>query len=220
MRILLAEDDVVLSDNIKTFLQKEHYIVDVVDNGIDAEFKGKEEDYSLIILDIGLPQRSGIETLKNLRSQENKTPVLILTARNDWSDRVDGLKFGADDYMGKPFHFEELLARIEALIRRSHGHASSGISLSGIFLDEEKQIVINEDLVEQSLTQIEFRLLWYFMTHPNIILSKNRLIEYVYEGDTDRDTNIIEVYVNRLRNKIGQQLIQTKKFQGYVFKLP
>ncbi|MBL4659685.1 MAG: response regulator transcription factor [Alcanivoracaceae bacterium] len=219
MRILLAEDDVALSHNIKTVLRKVNYTVDVVDNGIDAEFNGNEEDYSLIILDIGLPQRSGIEVLRNWRSQGNKVPVLILTARNDWADRVDGLKLGADDYMGKPFHIEELLARVEALIRRSHGHASSGISLSGIFLDEEKKIVINQDQVALDLTQIEYRLLWYFMTHPTVVLSKNRLIEYVYEGDSDRDTNIIEVYVKRLRNKIGHELIQTKKFQGYVFKV-
>ncbi len=218
MRILLAEDDTELANNIKSFLQKENYVVETVDNGIDAEFQGNEKNYSLIILDIGLPMQSGLQVLKKWRENGNKTPVLMLTARNDWSDRVDGLKRGADDYMGKPFHQQELIARVEALIRRSVGHASRGLSLAGIYLDEDKQIVINNENQTHSLTDIEYRLLWYFMTHPDVILSKNRLIEYVYEGDSERDTNVIEVYVKRLRHKIGQNLIQTKRFQGYVFR--
>jgi len=218
MHILLAEDDEKLSNNIKSFLHKANYVVETVTNGVDAEFQGDEMDYSLVILDIGLPMRSGLQVLKNWRLKGNRTPVLMLTARNDWSDRVDGLKLGADDYMGKPFHQQELLARVEALIRRSAGHASRGISLSGIFLDEDKQLITNTKEETYSLTDIEYRLLWYFMTHPEVVLSKNRLIEYVYEGDDERDTNIIEVYVKRLRHKIGQNLIQTKRFQGYVFK--
>ncbi len=217
MHILLAEDDEKLANNIKSFLQKANYVVEMVTNGVDAEFQGDEVDYSLVILDIGLPMRSGLQVLKNWRLKGNKTPVLMLTARNDWSDRVDGLKLGADDYMGKPFHQQELLARVEALIRRSIGHASTGISLSGIFLDEDKQVVTNAKDEAHSLTDIEYRLLWYFMSHPDVVLSKNRLIEHVYEGDSERDTNVIEVYVKRLRHKIGQDLIQTKRFQGYVF---
>ncbi len=217
MHILLAEDDEKLTNNIKSFLQKANYVVETVTNGVDAEFQGDEVDYSLVILDIGLPMRSGLQVLKNWRSKGNKTPVLMLTARNDWSDRVDGLKLGADDYMGKPFHAQELLARVEALIRRSNGHASTGIALSGIFLDEDKQVVTNAKAEAHSLTDIEYRLLWYFMSHPDVVLSKNRLIEHVYEGDSERDTNVIEVYVKRLRHKIGQDLIQTKRFQGYVF---
>lgn len=218
MRILLAEDDVELAKNIKTFLHQANYVVETVNNGVDAEFQGDEMDYSLVILDIGLPKRSGIQVLENWRAKGNKTPVLMLTARNDWSDRVDGLKLGADDYMGKPFHVQELLARVEALIRRSVGNASRGISLAGLFLDEEKQAVVNNKNETLSLTHIEYRLLWYFMTHADVVLSKNRLIEYVYEGDNERDANVIEVYVKRLRHKIGQDLIQTKRFQGYVFK--
>ena len=220
MRILLAEDDVKLAGNIKTFLHQANYVVEMVNNGIDAEFQGDEIDYSLVILDIGLPMRSGLQVLKNWRTKGNKTPVLMLTARNDWSDRVDGLKLGADDYMGKPFHVQELLARVEALIRRSVGNASTGISSAGLFLDEGKQVVTNNNVNNEThhLTQVEYRLLWYFMTHPDVVLSKNRLIEYVYEGDSERDTNVIEVYVKRLRHKIGSDLIQTKRFQGYVFK--
>ncbi|HHL31476.1 MAG TPA: response regulator transcription factor [Oceanospirillales bacterium] len=218
MRILLAEDDEELANNIKAFLHTANYVVVSVDNGVDAEFQGDEIDYSLVILDIGLPQRSGLQVLKNWRKKGNKTPVLMLTARNDWSDRVDGLKLGADDYMGKPFHAQELLARVEALIRRSVGNASIGISLAGLYLDEYRQEVTNNNAETLALTHIEYRLLWYFMTHADVVLSKNRLIEYVYEGDSERDANVIEVYVKRLRHKIGQDLIQTKRFQGYVFK--
>jgi DNA-binding response OmpR family regulator len=218
MRILLAEDDEELANNIKSFLQKANYVVETVINGVDAEFQGDEIDYSLVILDIGLPMRSGLQVLENWRAKGNKTPVLMLTARNDWSDRVDGLKLGADDYMGKPFHAQELLARVEALIRRSVGNASTGISSAGLFLDEDRQAVTNNKNETHNLTKIEYRLLWYFMTHAGVILSKNRLIEYVYEGDSERDTNVIEVYVKRLRHKIGHDMIQTKRFQGYVFR--
>ncbi len=218
MRILLAEDDKELAENIKVFLRQANYVVETVTNGVDAEFQGDEIEYTLVIMDIGLPKRSGLQVLENWRAKGNKTPVLMLTARNDWSDRVDGLKLGADDYMGKPFHAQELLARVEALIRRSVGNASTGISLAGLFLDENKQEVTNKNNETYALTHIEYRLLWYFMTHAGVVISKNRLIEYVYEDDSERDANVIEVYVKRLRHKIGQELIQTKRFQGYVFK--
>ena len=217
MRILVVEDDPKLATQVQSALRKQGYAVDVTDNGIDGEFMGDEEPYELIILDLGLPQRSGIDVLKNWRSKGNKTPVLILTARNDWSERVDGLKMGADDYVGKPFHMEELVARTGALMRRSIGEASSELSLAGIRLDDERQTVTAADGTEHNLTHIEFRLLRYFMTHPGVILSKNRLIEHVYEGDTERDGNVIEVYVKRLRNKLGQEILQTRRHQGYVF---
>lgn len=217
MRVLLVEDDPKLAVQVKSALRKFGYAVDITDNGVDGEFKGDEEPYELIILDLGLPQRSGLEVLKNWRHKGNKTPVLVLTARNDWSERVDGLKMGADDYVGKPFYMQELLARVNALIRRSNGEASSGLSLAGIILDAERQTVTTADGTEHSLTHIEFRLLHYFMTHPGVVLSKNRLIEHVYEGDTERDGNVIEVYVRRLRNKLGKDILQTRRHQGYVF---
>ncbi len=217
MRILVVEDDPKLASQVQSTLRKSGYAVDISNNGIDGEFMGDEEPYELIILDIGLPQRSGLEVLQNWRSKGNKTPVLILTARNDWSERVDGLRMGADDYVGKPFHMEELVARVGALIRRSFGEATPGLRLSGIYLDEERQTVTAADATEHNLTHIEFRLLRYFMTHPGVVLSKNRLIEHVYEGDTERDGNVIEVYVKRLRNKLGQEVLQTRRHQGYVF---
>lgn len=217
MRVLLVEDDPKLAVQVKSALRKFGYAVDITDNGVDGEFKGDEEPYELIILDLGLPQRSGLEVLKNWRHKGNKTPVLVLTARNDWSERVDGLKMGADDYVGKPFYMQELLARVNALIRRSNGEASSGLSLAGIMLDDERQTATTADGTEHSLTHVEYRLLHYFMTHPGAVLSKNRLIEHVYEGDTERDGNVIEVYVRRLRNKLGKDILQTRRHQGYVF---
>ena len=217
MRVLLVEDDPKLAAQVQSALRKFGYAVDIADNGVDGEFKGDEEPYELIILDLGLPQRSGLDVLTNWRSKGNKTPVLVLTARNDWSERVDGLRMGADDYVGKPFYMQELLARVNALIRRSNGEASSGLSLAGITLDDERQTATAADGIEHNLTHIEFRLLHYFMTHPGAVLSKNRLIEHVYEGDTERDGNVIEVYVKRLRDKLGKGILQTRRHQGYVF---
>ncbi len=217
MRVLLVEDDPKLSAQVKSALYKFGYAVDIANNGVDGEFKGDEEPYELIILDLGLPQRTGLEVLKNWRSKGNKTPVLILSARNDWSERVDGLRMGADDYLGKPFYMQELLARINALIRRSHGEASTEMTLAGITLDDDSQTVMTQSGTQHSLTHIEFRLLHYFMTHPNTILSKNRLIEHVYEGDTERDGNVIEVYVRRLRTMLGKDILLTRRHQGYIF---
>ena len=217
MRVLLVEDDPKLSAQVKSALYKFGYAVDIADNGVDGEFKGDEEPYEIIVLDLGLPQRTGLEVLKNWRRKGNKTPVLILTARNGWSERVDGLQMGADDYLGKPFYMQELLARVSALIRRSHGEASTDLSLAGITLNNEAQTVTTADGTKHKLTHIEFRLLHYFMTHPDAVLSKNRLIEHVYEGDTERDGNVIEVYVRRLRNKLGKHILQTRRHQGYVF---
>ncbi|MFQ5469510.1 MAG: response regulator transcription factor [Gammaproteobacteria bacterium] len=217
MRILVVEDDEKLAERIKQGLRGVGYAVDLTDNGVDGEYLGDEEPYDLVVLDLGLPQRPGLEVLENWRSRNNKVPVMILTARDAWHERVDGLKAGADDYLGKPFHMEELQARIDALVRRSHGEAASGLELAGIKLDEERQTVTTPGGEQFELTGTEFRLLRYFMHHPGVILSKSRLTEHVYEGDTDRDSNVIEVYVTRLRNKLGKGLIETKRGQGYVF---
>ena len=217
MRLLVVEDDHALATKIQLALRKAGYAVDVCDNGIDAEFLGDEEPHDLIVLDLGLPQRSGREVLEHWRSRGNKVLVLVLTARDAWNERVDGLRAGADDYVGKPFHMEELIARIDVLIRRNHGEAAPGLSMAGIYLNEEKQLVTAADGSQHQLTGTEFRLLRYFMAHPGIILSKSRLTDHVYEGDADRDSNVIEVYVKRLRNKLGQKLIETRRGQGYIF---
>lgn len=218
MRLLLVEDDQELSQTLSHQLKKQGFAVDVTDNGVDAEFLGDEEPYDAVILDLGLPQRSGLEVLKNWRKKENKVAVIVLTARDAWHERVDGFKAGADDYLGKPFHVEELLVRIQALLRRNHNNFSgTSLKSNGLVLDEEQQqIVINsQDPID--LTGTEFRLLRYFMLHPNKILSKTRLIEHVYEQDFDKDSNLIEVYVRHLRKIIGKERIITKRGQGYLF---
>jgi two-component system, OmpR family, response regulator len=201
-------------------LSRQGYAVDHEDNGVDAEFMGETEPYDLIILDLGLPQRPGLEVLKNWRDKDNDVPVIILTARDAWHEKVDGFKAGADDYLAKPFHTEELLARIQAILNRKLGKQANALSHNGLRLDEDRQVVTLEDGVEKALTGIEFRLLRYFMLHAGQILSKSRLTEHVYEYDEDKDSNVIEVYVNHLRGKIGKPLIQTRRGQGYIFGNP
>ncbi|MDH5376759.1 MAG: response regulator transcription factor [Gammaproteobacteria bacterium] len=217
MRLLLVEDDEKLIRHLKADLNRAAYAVDVAENGIDGEFQGDEEPYDAVILDLGLPDKPGLEVLKSWRSKGNKVPVIILTARDQWHERVDGLKAGADDYLGKPFHTEELLARLDALIRRRHGHAGEELESAGLRLDADHQEVILPDETRHTLTRTEFRLLQYLMLHPGVILSKTRLTEHVYEGDSDRDSNVIEAYIKRLRKVLGQDLIQTRRGQGYVF---
>jgi len=219
MRLLLVEDDHVLGQQLKQDLARSGFAVDLVDNGLDAEFMGDEEAYDLVVLDLGLPQRPGLEVLQNWRSRNNKVPVVILTARDAWHEKVDGFKAGADDYLAKPFHTEELLMRVQAVIRRNNDQTGGEeLKVAQLTLDEERQTVttVAGDVFE--LTGTEFRLLRYFMLHPGHILSKSVLTEHVYDYDSDKDSNVIEVYINRLRHKLGKELIQTKRGQGYIFK--
>ena len=160
---------------------------------------------------------SGIDVLKQWRTQGLATPVLILTARSSWSERIDGLKAGADDYVTKPFHPEELQLRVQALLRRSHGQPNQPLLKSaGLQLDEARQCVL-KDGAEVQLTAAEFRLLRYFMLHPQQILSKSHLAEHLYDGETERDSNVLEVHVNHLRRKLGREVVETRRGQGYIF---
>lgn len=218
MRLLLVEDDSELAAGVASDLRRAGYAVDTADNGVDAEFLGREQLYDAVVLDLGLPRKPGLEVLEAWRRSGLTTPVLILTARDAWSERVLGLKAGADDYLGKPFHVEELLARLQALLRRSTGRATAELELGGLRLDEERQRVHVPDGGEVELTGTEFRLLRYMMSHPDRVLSKTRLTEHVYEGDFDRDSNVLEVYVRRLRDKIGRAYIETRRGQGYLFR--
>jgi len=218
VRLLLVEDDRELAGGIAGDLRHAGYAVDTADNGIDGEFLGREQLYDAVILDLGLPGRPGLAVLEAWRRDGLDTPVLILTARDGWSERVQGLKAGADDYLGKPFHIEELLARLQALLRRSTGRATPELVVAGLRLDEERQRVALPDGVQVELTGTEFRLLRYLMNHPDRVLSKSRLTEHVYEGDFDRDSNVLEVYVRRLRDKIGRAYIETRRGQGYLFR--
>ena len=218
MRLLLVEDDVQLADGIATDLRHAGFAVDRADNGIDAEYLGREQIYDAVILDLGLPGKSGLEVLRSWREGGLATPVLILTARDSWAERVLGLRSGADDYLGKPFHFEELSARVQALLRRSAGRAEPQLTVAGLRLDEERQRVQLADGTEVELTGTEFRLLRYLMSYPDKVLSKGRLTDHVYEADHDRDSNVLEVYVRRLREKIGRERIETRRGQGYLFR--
>ena len=217
MRVLVIEDDADLSGQLKDDLGERGYAVDVADNGIDGEAMADDGVYDIVILDLGLPQRTGLEVLQNWRSRKNKVPVLVLTARDAWHEKVDGFKAGADDYLAKPFHIEELLMRITALVRRANDQTGGELQLNGVSLDESKQSVTTDAGQTFELTGTEFRLLRYFMLHPGRILSKSVLSDHVYEYDADKDSNVIEVYVNRLRQKLGKDCIQTRRGQGYIF---
>ncbi|KAI5912695.1 response regulator transcription factor [Thauera sp. 2A1] len=218
MRLLLVEDDAVLGDRLRNRLAQEGYAVDLVADGIDAAHLGGTEPYDAVILDLGLPRKPGLAVLRDWRAAANTVPVLILTARDGWAERVEGLQAGADDYLGKPFHAEELLARIQALLRRAAPVNAPELRVGGWRLDEARQCLVDEHGREQALTGTEFRLLRYFMRHPGEVLSKTRLAEHVYDYDSERDSNVIEVYVKRLRSLLGHDCIETRRGQGYLLR--
>ncbi len=217
MRLLLIEDDSALSRFLKIGLEAAGYAVDTAADGEQGEFLGAIENYDAVILDLGLPRRPGIEVLKSWRSADNGVPVIVLTARDAWHEKVDGFKAGADDYLGKPFHLPELLARLQALLKRANKHNQRPLNVEGVMLDEDCQSVTVNGKPPVALTAIEFRLLRYFMLYSGKLLSKSHLLERVYDDSHDTDSNVIEVYVNRLRRIVGNELIQTRRGQGYVF---
>ncbi|MGE7993982.1 response regulator transcription factor [Pseudomonas sp. NPDC089554] len=217
MRLLLVEDNVPLADELIAGLQRQGYAVDWLADGRDAVYQGQSEPYDLIILDLGLPGMPGLEVLGQWRAANLATPVLILTARGSWAERIEGLKAGADDYLTKPFHPEELQLRIQSLLRRARGLANQPhLEAAGLHLDEGRQCVVR-DGVDIQLTAAEFRLLRYFMLHPQQVLSKSHLAEHLYDGETERDSNVLEVHVNHLRRKLGRSVIETRRGQGYVY---
>ncbi len=217
MRILIAEDEPVLASQIKTTLSSEGLAVDVAMDGAEAQYLGETEPYDVIILDLGLPVRDGITVLKNLRSAGSDTPVLILTARNDWTDRVDGLDAGADDYVTKPFHMAELSARVRALIRRKAGKSTPVFSRNDVTFDTRtNQVMV--DGVPINLTAQEIAVLSYLFHNAGRLVSRTELSEHIYQYEGDRDSNTIAVFVNRLRKKLGSDLIETVRGRGYVIK--
>lgn len=218
MRLLLAEDDPELGGRLRERFMQEGFAVDLADNGVDAGHLGGTEPYDLVILDLGLPRRSGMEVLRQWRADGVGVPVLVLTARDAWHERVDGIRAGADDYLGKPFHVEELMARAYALLRRGPVLRGPELRVAGHTLDETRQCLVDGGGNCIPLTGTEFRLLRYFLHHPGEVLSKSRLTEHVYEYDADRDSNVIEVYVRRLRDKLGNAVIRTRRGQGYVLE--
>lgn len=214
MRLLVVEDDKDLNRQIATALEEAGYVVDTAHDGEDGHFLGETEPYDAVILDIGLPTMDGISVLENWRRADKKMPVLILTARDRWSDKVAGMDAGADDYVSKPFHMEEVLARVRALLRRSTGHATNEIEVGNLRLDTKAaKVTVDGSLIK--LTSHEFRLLAYLVHHKDKVISRTELVEHLYDQDFDRDSNTIEVFVGRLRKKIPSDLIKTVRGLGY-----
>ncbi len=215
MRILIVEDNVTLADELSADLKRAGYAVDWLADGRDALIQGATEPYDLILLDLGLPGKSGLDVLREWRASQMQRPVLILTARDHWAERIDGLKAGADDYLTKPFHPEELQLRIQALLRRVHGQANQPqLNAGGVQLDEARQCAVVADKIIE-LTAAEFSLLRYLMLHEGKVISKSQLHDHLYDGESERDSNVIEVHINHLRRKLGKEFIETRRGQGY-----
>lgn len=214
MRVLIVEDDENIAGQIKSSLEGAGYTIDMAHDGEEGLFLGETEPYDAIILDLGLPVMEGTTVLKKWRRAEITTPVLILTARDSWTDKVEGLDAGADDYLVKPFNMPELLARLRALIRRSVGQVTSTLSCGPVDLDtRSSQVYFNG--IPVKLTAQEFRLLAYMMHHRDKVISRTELTEHIYDQDFDRDSNTIEVFVTRIRKKIHKDLIETVRGLGY-----
>ena len=214
MRVLVVEDDTNLNRQLKEALTEAGYAVDVAFDGEEGHFLGDTEPYDAIVLDIGLPQMDGLSVLEEWRRAGRTTPVLLLTARDRWSDKVQGIDAGADDYVAKPFHMEEVLARIRALVRRAAGLASNEIVAGSVRLDARSgKVTVGGQSVK--LTSHELRLLSYLMHHKGKVISRTELTEHLYDQDFDRDSNTIEVFVGRLRKKLPEDCIQTVRGLGY-----
>jgi two-component system response regulator PhoP len=222
MRVLIVEDEQALRDRLRDQLRKEGYAVDVAEDGQEGLFMGREYAFDLAIIDLGLPKLNGVDVIKTLREDGKTWPILVLTARGRWQDKVEGLEAGADDYLVKPFQLEELLARMKALLRRSVGVAKPRLDYGPIQLDTGAQeIRVNGTPVE--LTAYEYKLLEYLMLHSGEVVSKTVLTEHIYDQDFDRDSNVIEVFVGRLRKKLdpdnSYKPIETLRGRGYRFTL-
>ena len=223
MRVLLIEDEPHLREQIGQHLRQHQLTVDMSADGEEGLFLGSEYPYDVAVIDLGLPKLSGIEVIKRLREKNITFPILILTARGRWQDKVEGLEAGADDYLVKPFHFEELLARLKALARRAAGWSNSTMRCGPVELNPaSQQVTVNQSAIE--LTAFEYRLLHYLMLHAGDVISKTELTDHIYEQDQDRDSNVIEVFVKRLRNKLDPEKvlnpIETLRGRGYRLTLP
>ncbi|MBO6507472.1 MAG: response regulator transcription factor [Roseibium sp.] len=214
MRILVVEDDADLNRQLVTALEEAGYVVDSATDGEEGHFLGDTEPYDAVVLDLGLPTLDGLSVLENWRRDGRTMPVLILTARDRWSDKVAGIDAGADDYVAKPFHMEEVLARVRALVRRAAGHASNELTCGPIRLDlRAGKVTVDGRAIK--LTSHEYRLLSYLLHHQGEVISRTELTEHLYDQDFDRDSNTVEVFVGRLRKKIGSDMIETIRGLGY-----
>ena len=214
MRVLVVEDDTDLNRQLSEALKEAGYAVDGAFDGEEGHFLGDTEPYDTVVLDIGLPKMDGISVLEQWRRDGKTMPVLILTARDRWSDKVAGIDAGADDYVAKPFHIEEVLARIRALVRRAAGHATAEIECGPVRLDTRAgRVTVEGNPIK--LTSHEYRLLAYLMHHRGRVVSRTELVEHLYDQDFDRDSNTIEVFIGRLRKKLGVNIIETIRGLGY-----
>ena len=219
MRLLVVEDDPDLNRQLTTALTDAGYVVDRAFDGEEGHFLGDSEPYDAVVLDIGLPKMDGISVLEAWRRNGRAMPVLILTARDRWSDKVQGFDAGADDYVAKPFHLEEVLARIRALLRRSTGHAQSELTCGPVSLDTRTgRVSVSGNPIK--MTSHEYRLLAYLMHHTGRVVSRTELVEHLYDQDFDRDSNTIEVFVGRIRKKLDVDIIQTVRGLGYLLTPP
>ncbi|MHB1617681.1 MAG: response regulator transcription factor [Metallibacterium sp.] len=223
MRILLVEDEAPLRETLAARLKRDGYAVDMAIDGEDGLFQGREVPFDLAIIDLGLPKLSGMELVKALREAGQRFPILILTARSSWQDKVEALKYGADDYLVKPFHVEELLARINALVRRASGWSKPQLRCGPVRLDTTAQTV-TVDGKPADLTSYEYKVLEYLMLHAGELVSKADLTEHIYQQDFDRDSNVLEVFIGRLRRKLDAdgalKPIETVRGRGYRFAIP
>lgn len=223
MRLLVIEDENVLRAQLVRLLRSQGYTVEEAANGEDGRWMGTEFALDLAIVDLGLPDISGVDVIRGIREEGRDYPILILTARDGWQGKVEGLEAGADDYVVKPFHDEELLARVRALVRRSAGWASSELQ-SGPFVLDTRAHSLTRDGEGIDLTAYEYKVLEYLLLHAGEVISKARLSEHIYEEDTERDSNVIEVFVRRLRGKLDPdetlKPIETLRGQGYRWSLP
>lgn len=218
MRLLLVEDDNLLAESLAEALEDEGYRVDITARVREAESLMASEDYSLAVLDLGLPDGSGLALLERWRKEGRELPILVLTARDSWEDKVLGLRRGADDYLTKPYHEAELLARLHALLRRGTGTQGAVLTVNGVVLDEVSQRACRDGDAWQPLTATEFCLLRYLMRHPDRVHSKARLLDQLYTLEQDAAApNLVEVYIGRLRRLLGRECIHTRRGQGYVF---
>ena len=219
MRLLVVEDDKDLNRQIVTALEQAGYAIDRAFDGEEGQYLGENEPYDAVILDLGLPRVDGVAVLSAWRRAGRTMPVLILTARDRWSDKVQGFDAGADDYVTKPFHMEEILARVRALLRRAAGHATSELSCGPVRLDTRAgRVTVDGNPVK--LTSHEYRLIAYLMHHAGRVVSRTEIVEHLYDQDFDRDSNTIEVFVGRLRKKLGVDVIQTVRGLGYLLTPP
>ena len=218
MRVLVVEDETVVADSIKHTLERSGFRVNLANNGEDAWFQGDTEEFAAVVLDLGLPRLDGLSVLRRWRTAGKRMPVIILTARGTWMERVEGIDAGADDYLAKPFQMEELLARLHAVLRRSAGQATNALTIGNLVIDQRRKSVTANG-VPIDLTPLEFSLLCCFVIRPGEVISASDLLDQVYGHDNDKDANVLEALLGRLRRKIGSDVIATRRGQGYFLRV-